>query len=104
LRRRGEVVLWPVYFDSTRSRSDGRRVPKRLAVPSPSLRRLQQALDRLGFKYRVVKDAAHPRLPWRRTGMVFVEKAGSKSEILMLVARELSRPDSARRARSTRNV
>jgi len=96
LRRRGEVVLWPVYFDSTRSRSEGRRVPRRLAVPSPSIRRLQYALDKLGLKYRVVKDAAHPRLPWRRMGMVLVEKDGSKSRLLRLVAKELSRSDASR--------
>lgn len=96
MRRRGEVVLWPVYFDSTRSRSEGRRVPRRLAVPSPSIRRLQYALDKLGLKYRVVKDASHPRLPWRRMGMVLVEKDGSKSRLLRLVAKELSRSDASR--------
>jgi len=89
LRLRGWVVLWPVYFDAGRSRGEGRRVPRRLAVPSPSVEALVRAVEALGLRYRVVRGAAHPRIPWRKTGMVIVERVKPKGEIVRDVARFL---------------
>ncbi|KAG8629796.1 hypothetical protein KVT40_001415 [Elsinoe batatas] len=37
--------LYPVYFDSTRSKSQGRRVPSSLAVPNPLARSIIDALQ-----------------------------------------------------------
>ena len=88
LRRRG-VVLWPVYFDLNRSRSEGRRVSRRLAVPSPSVERVRWAVERLGLRCRVVSGVAYPRLPWRRSGFVLVEERVSKGRLIKDVARVL---------------
>lgn len=91
MRRRDEVVLWPVYFDSTRTRNEGRRVPRKLARPSPTLGMLEKAVKSLGFQYRTVLGAAHPCLPWKKTGLILVKKVKGKNEILKDVATALSR-------------
>ncbi len=93
MRRRGEIILWPAYFDSSRSRTEGRRIPLKIAVPSPSLRRISEALKNLGLDHRIVPDAAYPRLPWRKSGMIYVKlkPSLSKQKIITLVAKEMGR-------------
>lgn len=91
MRKRDKVCLWPVYFDSRRTRAEGRRVPRRLGKPSPNLGMITKALENLGHSYSLVPEAAHPYLPWKKTGLILVKKAESKSKILKDVAKELSR-------------
>lgn len=90
MRKRDETCLWPVYFDSKRTRAEGRRVPRRLSKPSPTLGMIAKALENLGYSYRLVPEAAHPYLPWKKTGLILVRKVESKNKILKKVARELS--------------
>jgi signal recognition particle subunit SRP19 len=89
MRRRDEVALWPVYFDSAKTRSEGRKVPKKLAKPHPTLDMIEKALMSLRMPYRVVPDAAYPRLPWERRGLILVKKVKPKSEILKEVSARL---------------
>jgi signal recognition particle subunit SRP19 len=91
VRRRGEIVLWPAYFDSTKTRAEGRKVPKRLAKSSPTLSMLEKAVGNLGLSCALVEDAVHPRYPWRKTGFVLVKKSKPKNQLLKEVAAELSR-------------
>ena len=30
-----KIVIWPVYFDASKSRKEGRRIPKKLAIKYP---------------------------------------------------------------------
>ena len=89
MRNRDETALWPVYFDSTKTRREGRRVPRRLAKPHPTLEMIEMAVKTLRIPYRLVPDAAHPRLPWERGGLIFVKKVKPKSRILREVASKL---------------
>ena len=91
MRGRDEIVLWPVYFDSTRTRAEGRKVPKRLAKPSPTLSMLEKAVVNLGFSHEVVADAAYPRFSWKKNGLVLVKKTKPKNRIVVEVAQEISR-------------
>lgn len=58
MRKRDEVVLWSVYFDSTRTRAEGRKIPRRLAKPAPTLDMVGKAVGNLGHSYEVVSEAA----------------------------------------------
>jgi signal recognition particle subunit SRP19 len=89
LRKRDKFVLWPLYFDSTKTRLEGRRVPKSLAVPTPKLGEVQKAVERVGLQPEVVTDAGHPSFPSQKTGLIVVPKRGSKTQILRRVAEEL---------------
>jgi signal recognition particle subunit SRP19 len=91
MQRRDEVVLWPVYFDSTRTRTEGRKVPRRFAKPAPTLGMVEKAVGNLGFSYEVVLEAIHPRFPWKKTGLVLVKKTKPKNQLIMEVAQEISR-------------
>jgi len=92
MRRKDEIILWPVYFDSSRTRREGRRLPKSLCVPSPSINMLEKALKNLGLNYKICPEAAHPRLPWIETGFIAVKKNKEhKNQILKKVAAELKR-------------
>ena len=90
MRKQNKFVVWPVYFDSTKARRQGRKVPKKYAVPNPKLDEICKALDKLKLKYEVVADAAYPKMPWRKTGVIYVEKIKKpKLEILKLIGQKL---------------
>jgi signal recognition particle subunit SRP19 len=89
MRKQKKSIVWPVYLNSSETRKSGRKVPKNIAVPNPSFAEVQKAAIRLGLNPEAEVDAAHPAAPWRRTGRVFVESEGSKSQILIKIAKEL---------------
>lgn len=89
VRKKDKIVVWPVYFDSTKTRAEGRSVPKSLAVSSPRLEEIRRAVERTGVRPEIVLDAAHPGNPLRKTGSLFVPKRGSKTQTLRKIAAEL---------------
>ncbi len=89
MRKRDKIILWPVYFDSTKTRLEGRRVPKSLATSTPKLKEIQRAVKQTGLQPEVVLDAGHPSVPWQKTGLIVVPKRGPKTQILRTVAKEL---------------
>jgi signal recognition particle subunit SRP19 len=89
VRKKDEIVLWPIYFDSKKTRAEGRRIPKKLAKTSPTLGMIEKALRNLGFSYKLVSEATHPHFPWKKTGLFLVKKVKPKNQILKDVAREL---------------
>jgi signal recognition particle subunit SRP19 len=90
MRKQNKIFLWSVYFDANKTRTDGRRVPKKLAVSAPKLEEIQIAAKRLGLQPVTVSDAAHPSSPWRRTGLLVIPKKESKGKVLKKIAEELS--------------
>jgi signal recognition particle subunit SRP19 len=91
MRKQNKIFLWPVYFDANKTMTDGRRVPKKLAVSAPKLEELQRAAKKVGLQTEVVSDAAHPSTPWRKTGLLVVPKKESKSKTLKMIAEQLSK-------------
>jgi len=90
MRARDKTVVWPVYFDSTKTRSKGRKVPKRLAVPKPKLEEIHKAADLAGLECQVILEASYPKTPWRKTGVLLVsKKAGPKLKILKEIGKKL---------------
>jgi signal recognition particle subunit SRP19 len=92
MRKSDMIILWPVYFDSSRTRREGRRLPKKLCVTSPNITMLEKAVKNLGLNFEITLESAYPRLPWIKTGFIIVKKNGKKkSQILREVASELIR-------------
>lgn len=89
MRKKDKIIVWPVYFDSTKTRAEGRSVPKSLAVSSPALQEIRRAVEGIGLRAEIVSDAAHPRKPLRKTGLVIVPRKGSKPQTLRKIAEEL---------------
>jgi len=63
--------LYPVYFDKSRTRAEGRRVGKELAVENPLAREMADAAADLGLKTVFEPDKTHPQ-DWSNPGRVRV--------------------------------
>jgi signal recognition particle subunit SRP19 len=89
LRQQERIIIWPAYFDSAKTRNDGRKVPKNLAVNSPNISELKEAADKLGLSNELVADVGYPKTPWLKTGLILVKKKGSKGQVIALLAKQL---------------
>ena len=87
--RTDHIILWPSYFDSRNKRSSGRRVPKSLAVESPSAEDIFRAVKSLGLEATILQDKSYPSKWWEREGCVSVEKSQSKTQLIKGVAQKL---------------
>ena len=89
MRSKGMIVIWPIYFDSAVTWSEGRRVPKSMTVKAPQSEDIAKAAVSAGLKVEVQPSVAHPRYPWIKTGYVLVETKESKAKIIKLIASKL---------------
>ena len=89
LRGKGKLRIWPAYFDVRYSRSEGRRVPRDKAVRYPSIEDVEKAAVKLGLKPILQPGLAYSKYPWRKTGVILVDKRGSKGEVLYMIAEAL---------------
>ncbi|KAF2969472.1 hypothetical protein GQX73_g4136 [Xylaria multiplex] len=64
-------MLYPVYFDATRSRAEGRRVPSNLAVKNPLAREIANACAALRLSPVFEAHRTHPK-DWANPGRVRV--------------------------------
>lgn len=63
--------IYPLYFDTARSRAEGRRVNKELAVENPLAREIVDAVQLLGLKTVFEPGKMHPK-DWANPGRVRV--------------------------------
>jgi signal recognition particle subunit SRP19 len=89
MRKQDKAIIWPAYFDQAKTRKEGRRVPKNIAVQSPRITEITEAAEKLGLKHEVVAEAGYPKTPWAKTGMLLVEKQGSKEQVIKKIAKQL---------------
>jgi signal recognition particle subunit SRP19 len=87
---KGERILYPGYFDLSRQRSEGRRVPKSSAVPDPKLSDLERAAKKLGLTFRT-EAKPHPAQWMKHEGRLVIVWEGSKEELLKKMAKKLER-------------
>ena len=81
-----EYVIWPAYIDSSKTRSDGRRVPADVAVDSPSAAEVANAAKQVGYEPEYEPNKQYPRSWWEESGRVTVETDDSKPDVLRAVA------------------
>jgi signal recognition particle subunit SRP19 len=89
MRKQDKAIIWPAYFDQAKTRKEGRRVPKSLAVQSPKIMEIEEAAEKLGLKHEVAVEAGYPKTPWVKTGMILVEKKGAKEQTIKKIAKQL---------------
>ncbi|KAI9783092.1 MAG: signal recognition particle subunit [Geoglossum umbratile] len=70
-RYKGYQCLYPLYFDRGRSRAEGRRVGKELAVENPLARDIVDAAQELGMSVVFEPAKMHPK-DWANPGRVRV--------------------------------
>src|SRR4030042_1800839 len=89
MRKQDKAIIWPAYFDQTKTRKQGRRVPKSLAVQSPKIAEIKIAAEKLGLIHEFAPEVGYPKAPWVKTGMIMVEKKGSKEQVIRKIAKQL---------------
>ncbi|NVM52205.1 MAG: hypothetical protein HWN66_00790 [Candidatus Helarchaeota archaeon] len=92
MRNKKQYYFYPVYFDANRSRSQGRRVKKKLAVKSPSIQDLAQAATILDVPFELNSEAIYPRFWWIPSGRLQVKKdeaIKNKNALLKKIAMQL---------------
>ena len=82
-------VIYPIYFDRSISRLNGRKVSQKHAVEKPLLENLAKAAKSLGLNPIIEKNAAYASTPWKRDGRIRIAKKGSKSKLLLQIANRL---------------
>ncbi len=85
----GKYVIWPVYFDKTLTRVEGRRVSKKHAVEKPDIESIIKSAKSLGLNPVLEKDSAHPSKHWKTDGRILVDKKGPKSKLLVQISNRL---------------
>lgn len=91
MKLNGRAVIWPRYLDASEPRSAGRRLPRRLCVERPKLEELTIVARGLGLNPETRETAAYPRRSRERSGYLVVDKRGSKTEVLLLLADALAK-------------
>jgi signal recognition particle subunit SRP19 len=91
MRKQDKIIIWPAYFDATKTKKDGRRVAKNLAVPLPKTTEIKDAAEKLGLKCELAENAGYPKTPWLKTGMLLVEKNETKEKTIEKIAKQLAK-------------
>ncbi|WP_052400172.1 signal recognition particle subunit SRP19/SEC65 family protein [Geoglobus acetivorans] len=81
-------VIWTVNIDKKKSRSEGRKIPRRFAVPNVKLDELAKACEALGLSYDV-EQKKYPRCWWEEGGRIRVEKKLKKTELMIRLAEKI---------------
>jgi len=84
-------VLWPEYFDASRSRDQGRKVKRSLAVKEPTVELITKAVEKLGLEYKVETEKSYPSNWHGHKGRVLVQKTMKKSQLLARIGQEISK-------------
>jgi signal recognition particle subunit SRP19 len=96
VRQQDKFIMWPAYFDLMKTRKNGRRIPKNLAMPAPRALEIREAADRLRLVCELVPDTGYAKTPWLKPGMVLVKKGKeSKELIIQRIARQLQKTHDA---------
>jgi signal recognition particle subunit SRP19 len=88
---RGEdkYVIWPIYFDKSISRLNGRKIAKKYAIEKPTIEAISKAAKSLGLNPKLEKDCAYPSNHWKKQGRILVDKKESKSKIIKQIANRM---------------
>jgi signal recognition particle subunit SRP19 len=83
-----ENVIYPAYLDRELTRSEGRRVPKDLAVAEPELDEIAKSVQQVGYDAVIERDKTYSREPWRTRGRVLVKNPddADKNDVVQAVA------------------
>ena len=90
--RKPFLIFWPAYFDSKRTRGDGRRIAKNLAIEKVTTNEILQAAVKLGYQAEKESNYKYSRTWWEDPGRVLINTQGKKkSKVLLEIAKEIRR-------------
>ncbi len=89
MNKKGKFVLWPAYFDSKKTRGQGRRVNKSRSIPSPKVSEIKQAVEQTKFSYSLIMEAKYPKTPFLTSGVFLIKYPGKKNQAITKIADQL---------------
>lgn len=109
----GYQSIYPIYFDASRTRAQGRRVSSALAVRNPLAREIANACSRLRLQTVLEPEKIHPK-DWANPGRVKValkptkdgpaptHKIANKHHLYLLIAQHLKENPTSERSAGLR--
>lgn len=85
----GKCIIWLAYFDASKTRKEGRKVPKKLAVEAPKLEEVIKAAEALNLNPKLKAEAKYPRAWWSKSGYIIVDKKETKNRTLAMLAEKI---------------
>ena len=90
MKQSGRMVIWPAALDSTKSRGQGRRLPKSQTVQAPRVEELEIAARKLSLDPEISPSSARPSRWWEKTGHVSVRRGDKpRPKVLRDLAAEI---------------
>ena len=79
-------TIWPAYIDASKTRHQGRKISRNIAVENPKVREIYLVAQ--AFKYEpILNSSAHySRAWWEDPGYVKISKKDKKSKALQKIA------------------
>ncbi len=90
MERSRKIVIWPANLDSSKSRREGRAVPKQLAVQAPKLEEIEIAARELSLNPEREEGKAYPKSWWEKSGLIKVENIAPKTQIARQIAQKIA--------------
>lgn len=88
--RKPFLIFWPQYFDAKRSRSNGRRLPRKFALDKFNLEEIVKAATNLGYHAEIERSYKYPKSWWEEPGRVIINAKGKKkSKVMLEIAKEI---------------
>jgi signal recognition particle subunit SRP19 len=93
MREDKKIVIWPAYFDSSKTRKQGRKISRKLAVKHPILKEMERSARNLNLQPIVEEEKAYPRSWWETSGRILVGgiSPNPKTYIIKEIAKEIKR-------------
>lgn len=88
MKEEDKQVIWLDYFDSSLSRSQGRRVSKNLSVSNPRPEPFMDALKKMNIEAQQF-EARHPKRNNRRSYYIQVKRSVPKQQLLRKLAQSV---------------
>ncbi|MEM2212630.1 MAG: signal recognition particle subunit SRP19/SEC65 family protein [Candidatus Nezhaarchaeales archaeon] len=86
--KEAKIRIYTAYLDSSKTKRDGRRVPRRLAVDNPRVEELITAASLLGLN-PVRENVRYSKSWWEELDAVKVDKKMHKQQLLKLLAEKV---------------
>ena len=92
--RKPFLIFWLQYFDAKKSRSQGRRLPKKFAIEKISPTDITKAAQKLGYTVEIEPNFQYPRTWWENPGRVLINTKGKKkSKVILEIAKEIRKAE-----------
>ena len=89
MKKRNKLYFYPAYFDSEKTRTQGRRVSKKLAIKSPTLEIMAKSASSLGYKYEIEIGKAYPKFWWSPGRLAILNPSEKKGKILIKLTKKM---------------